>query len=157
MVRSCSRVVEQAAEQCQGQDLPQLLKAALQQHADTNKVMQERLQQQQADLQALSLGLDSGMAQQQKQQQELLNVQVSNGLQGAFNFAADHKLNPIQLPLCWSGATPGLCSCNMRSMGSRWPAQLLCFYLPAISIGSIQVLCTSWRNALNFYACHCRH
>ena len=64
-------------EQHKSEDLPQLLTAALQQQKGSHQAMQERLQQQQADLQAMNFGLESGSDEQQKQQQQLLDMQVS--------------------------------------------------------------------------------
>ena len=55
-----------------------MLRAALQQHEESSKALQEQVQQQQADLQAMNFGLESGTAQQQQQQQQLLDMQVSS-------------------------------------------------------------------------------
>lgn len=71
------RNTEPSDERHKGQDLPQLLTTALQQHKESHKAMQEQLQLQQADLHAMNFGLESGSDHEQKQQQQLLNMQVS--------------------------------------------------------------------------------
>ena len=53
-----------------------MVKAALHQHTQAEQAMQERLQQQQADLQALHHGLEDSNRQHQEQQSCLQQTQV---------------------------------------------------------------------------------